>query len=62
MVAGGDGIDEVELLRRGSTQAVLGHQVMAVSTAGTFLRAFTFGRRVPARRWAAGGGRGLHHL
>jgi len=43
MVAGGDCIDDVELLRCGSTQAVLGHRVMAASTVGTWLRAFTFG-------------------
>jgi hypothetical protein len=34
MVAGGDCIDDVELLRYGSTQAVLGHRVMAASTWG----------------------------
>jgi hypothetical protein len=43
MVAGGDCIDDVELLRCGSTHAVLGHHVMAASTVGTWLRAFTFG-------------------
>jgi hypothetical protein len=43
LVAGGDCIDDVELLRCGSTQAVLGHRVMAASTVGTWLRAFTFG-------------------
>jgi hypothetical protein len=43
MVAGADCIDDVELLRCGSTQAVLGHRVMAASTVGTWLRAFTFG-------------------
>ena len=40
MIAGGDCIDDVELLRCGSTQAVLGHRVMAASTVGTFLRSF----------------------
>jgi hypothetical protein len=43
MVAGGDCIDDVELLRCGSTGSVLGHRVMAASTVGTWLRAFTFG-------------------
>jgi hypothetical protein len=43
MVAGGDCIDDVELLRSGATGNVLGHQVMAASTVGTFLRSFTFG-------------------
>jgi glucose/arabinose dehydrogenase len=38
MVAGGDCIDDVELLRSGATGDVLGHQVMAASTVGTFLR------------------------
>src|SRR5512133_3457318 len=56
-----------ELLRCGSTQAVLGHRVMAASTVGTFLRAFTFGHvrqldkvtgEVLARAWAAGAGPG----
>ena len=32
-----------DLLRCGSTQAVLGHGVMAAFTVGTWLRAFTFG-------------------
>jgi hypothetical protein len=40
LAAGGD---YLELLRCGSTQAVLGHRVMAVSTVGRWLRAFTFG-------------------
>src|SRR4030095_4679492 len=43
MVAGGDCIDDVELLRAGATGSVLGHRVMAASTVGTFLRSFTFG-------------------
>ncbi len=43
MVAGGDCIDDADVLRSGSTASVLGHQVMAPSTLGTFLRAFTFG-------------------
>jgi hypothetical protein len=34
MVAGGDCIDDVELLRCGSSQAVLGHRVMAASPWG----------------------------
>jgi hypothetical protein len=43
LVAGGDCIDDADLLRTGSTAAVLGHRVMAPSTLGTFLRSFTFG-------------------
>jgi hypothetical protein len=43
MLAGGDCIDDADLLRCGQTASVLGHRVMAPSTIGTFLRAFTFG-------------------
>ena len=67
LVAGGDCIDDVELLRAGSTASVLGHRVMAASTVGTWLRSFTFGHvrqldkvtgEVLARAWAAGAGPG----
>jgi Transposase DDE domain group 1 len=67
MVAGADCIDDVELLRSGSTASVLGHQVMAPSTVGTFLRSFTFGHvrqldqltgELLTRAWAAGAGPG----
>ena len=67
MVAGGDGIDDVELLRCGSTGSVLGHRVMAASTVGTWLRSFTFGHvrqldqlteTILGRAWAAGAGPG----
>src|SRR5450755_2669605 len=44
MLAGADSIDDMNVLRAGSTGLVLGHAVMAPSTLGTFLRAFTFGR------------------
>lgn len=63
MIAGGSHIDHADVLRAGSTAAVLGHRVMAPSTLGTFLRAFTFGhvRQLEAvnghaleRAWAAG--------
>lgn len=37
-LAGGDCIDDVNALRAGSTQAVLGHRAVAASTVGTFLR------------------------
>jgi pyruvate carboxylase len=43
MVAGADCIDDCDVLRSGATGRVLGHGVMAPSTLGTFLRAFTFG-------------------
>jgi hypothetical protein len=67
MLAGGDCIDDADLLRFGQTASVLGHRVMAPSTLGTFLRAFTFGHlrqldRVAetllTRAWAAGAGPG----
>src|SRR4029450_11660164 len=67
LVAGGDCIDDVELLRAGATGSVLGHRVMAASTVGTFLRSFTFGHArqldqvtatVLGRAWAAGAGPG----
>jgi hypothetical protein len=43
MLAGADSIDDMNVLRAGSTGLILGHRVMAPSTPGTFLRAFTFG-------------------
>jgi len=43
MVVGGDCIDDVDVLRCGATEKVLGHKAMAPSTCGTFLRSFTFG-------------------
>src|SRR5712692_5204847 len=67
MIAGADAIDDADVLRSGSTAQVLGHRVMAPSTLGTFLRAFTFGHvrqldrvseAVLARAWAAGAGPG----
>ena len=67
MLAGADSIDDMNLLRAGSTGLILGHQVMAPSTLGTFLRAFTFGHvrqldRVLdvaiARAWETGAGPG----
>jgi hypothetical protein len=67
MMLGADCIDDCDVLRSGQTRAVLGHQVAAPSTLGTFLRAFTFGHvrqldRVLAeslaRAWTAGAGPG----
>jgi hypothetical protein len=43
MVAGAECVDDCDVLRSGSTGSVLGHDVMAPSTLGTFLRSFTFG-------------------
>jgi Transposase DDE domain group 1 len=66
-LAGGDSIDDCDALRAGSTEAVLGHAVLAPSTVGTFLRSFTWGHarqldRVSAelltRAWQAGAGPG----
>ena len=54
----------MNVLRAGSTGLVLGHRVMAPSTLGTFLRAFTFGhvrqldRVLDRRSPGVGGGRG----
>jgi hypothetical protein len=67
MLAGADSIDDMNVLRAGSTGLILGHRVMAPSTLGTFLRAFTFGhvRQLDhvldssiARAWDAGAGPG----
>ena len=71
LCAGGSHIDHADMLRAGSTSAVLGHRVMAPSTIGTFLRSFTFGhcRQIEAvnghaleRAWAAGAGPGATPL
>jgi hypothetical protein len=71
MALGADCIDDCDLLRAGRTGQVLGHQVAAPSTLGTFLRAFTFGHvrqldRVLGdtftRAWAAGAGPGKGRL
>ena len=71
MALGADCIDDCDLLRAGRTGQVLGHQVAAPSTLGTFLRSFTFGHvrqldRVLAdtltRAWTAGAGPGNERL
>ena len=43
MIAGGTHIDHANVLRAGKSAEVLEHRVMAPSTLGTFLRAFSFG-------------------
>ena len=43
MLVGGSHIGHANILRAGSTDKVVPHRVMAPSTVGTFLRAFTFG-------------------
>jgi DDE family transposase len=67
MALGADCIDDCDLLRSGRTADVLGHRVMAPSTLGTFLRAFTFGHvrqldrvldEALQRAWGAGAGPG----
>ena len=67
LVVGGTCIDDADVLRAGSTAAVLSHRVMAPSTLGTFLRGFTFGnvRQLDAvaealltRAWTFGAGPG----
>jgi hypothetical protein len=64
---GADCIDDCDILRSGRTAQAVGHQVMAPSTLGTFLRAFTFGHvrqldrvlgQALGRAWAAGAGPG----
>jgi hypothetical protein len=71
MVAGGSHVDHAEVLRSGGSERVLPHRVMAPSTLGTFLRAFTFGhvRQLEAvvgqalcRAWALGAGPGANRL
>ena len=65
VLAGAEFIDGCDVLRAGSTAAVLGHAVAAPSTIGTFLRSFSWGhaRQVDAvaaemlgRAWATGAG------
>jgi hypothetical protein len=67
VLAGGDSIDDCDVLRAASTESVLGHAVLAPSTIGTFLRSFTWGHarqldkvagELLVRAWAAGAGPG----
>lgn len=67
ILAGGAHIDHADVLRAGATQGVLPFRVMAPSTLGTFLRAFSFGHvrqldkvigEMLRRAWAAGAGPG----
>src|SRR4051812_46879499 len=67
MLAGGDCINDVEVLRCGSTASVLGHRVLAPSKIGTWLRRFDFGHvrqldrlteHALTQAWAAGLGPG----
>ena len=66
-LAGGDCIDDADVLRSGGTASVISGTVKAPSTLGTFLRSFRWGhvrqldqvsRELLARAWAAGAGPG----
>ncbi len=66
-LAGGDCIDDADVLRTGGTAGAIGCAVKAPSTLGTFLRSFRWGhvrqldrvsRELLARAWAAGAGPG----
>ena len=66
-LAGGDCIDDADVLRTGRTACTLGSVVKGPSTLGTFLCSFRWGhvrqldrvsRQLPARAWAAGAGPG----
>jgi len=66
-LSGGDCIDDAGAMRVASTPAVLGHDVRAPSTLGTFLRSFTWGHvsqvdrvldELICRAWASGAGPG----
>ena len=66
-LAGGDCIDDADVLRTGGTAGPIGCVVKAPSTLGTFLRSFRWGhvrqldrvsRELLARAWAAGAGPG----
>ena len=66
-LAGGDCIDDADVLRTGGTARVLGFTAKAPSTIGTFLRSFRWGhvrqldrvsRELLARAWAADAGPG----
>ena len=66
-LAGGDCIDDADVLRTGGTASAIGCAVKAPSTLGTFLRSFRWGhvrqldrvsRELLARAWAAGAGPG----
>ena len=55
-LAGGDCIDDADVLRVGGTARVLGFTAKAPSTLGTFLRSFRWGHvHLPSGRFAANG-------
>ena len=66
-LAGGDSIDDTNVLRAGGTGRLLGFTLKAASTVGTFLRSFRWGhvrqldgvsRQLLVRAWGAGAGPG----
>lgn len=67
LLAGAEWIDDVDVLRAGASETVLGHELRAPSTIGTWLRSFTWGHvrqldaaagALVARAWALGAGPG----
>jgi len=67
LIAGGECIDDADALRAGETDKVLCHRIVAPSTLGTFMRAFTFGHarqldmvtaELLRRAWSSGAGVG----
>lgn len=66
-LADADSIDDCDVLRAGATRVVLGHEVLAPSTIGTFLRSFSWAHsrqidkvaaEILTRAWSAGAGPG----
>jgi hypothetical protein len=71
MALGADSIDDIDVLRAGATERVLGFRPMAASTVGSWLRSFTWGHvrqldsvlgTVVERAWLAGAGPGAERL
>jgi hypothetical protein len=67
LVAGGRCIDDIDALRAGATTQILGHDTVAATTVGNWLRDITFGHvrqldkvseTMLTRAWAAGAGPG----
>ena len=71
VLAGGDCIDDADVLRTGGTASAIGGTVKAPSTLGTFLRSFRWGhvrqldrvsRELLARAWKASAGPRRHTI
>lgn len=65
LLAGGEWVDDVDVLRAGASEVACGHEVRAASTIGVWLRSFTWGHsrqleaaagEALARAWARGAG------